>query len=173
MSIAPETTPLYRERAIAQTLGLTRDEIRGLRRSLLKKEADWTKLERCTVLTEGALAAILEHLHITTNRDLSETDFQPCLFTAVEKKSAADEPDDDDDDPPPATAAASDLVQLTVVSLYKNRRLLRANDPAGELCDVRVRSNENFRPKMMLHGRIEKPGTYVMEGRCPRSPGRY
>lgn len=166
--ITPETRPLYLERKIAQELGLTRDEFRHVRTSLLKKKRDWDELERNTVLTGAAVERVIAHLQKAGTITAGDVDLAPCLYeSAEEKKSAAQ------------SAEQAGLVELTVFKLEPNPVLLRAKDPAGAVVTVRVLNNTNFRPRdhrgrpMTLRGRCERPGVYVMEGPCPRFPGRY
>ena len=164
---------LYCERQVAELLGLSRDSVRYLRGEHLTKKEGWTMQGRDVALTEAGLKKLLEVLA------QPEVDLTPALILrppepAPEKKEGA--PANDPAPPAPAAGAATTrpgLVELTVLRCYPNIQMLRATDPNGAQVDVRVKTNRNFVPRMTLHGRMVCPGKYEMEGRCPRSRGRY
>lgn len=166
---------LFYERTVAILLGLTREEVRYIRFELLKKETGWRRNGRDVVLTKAGVDQLLEHLRASKNDPPATLDLSEALVPPSEKKGPVgplllcDR----------ATAAANDrhakpdLVLLTVIRCYPNPTMIRASEPAGGVVDVRVKTNKNFVPKMTLHGRLVCPGKYEMEGRCPRTRGRY
>ena len=166
--ISVTTSPLYLEQKISAKLGLSRDAFRHVRREVLKKGRDWSEIERHTVLTAAAVQRVLEYMQKGSSAAQAPLDFSDCLYGASPEKNGAPEGEE-----PHLAAEAPALVELTVFRIYPNRGLLIATDPEGARVDVRVLNNRNFRPRMTLRGRLEKPGVYVMEGRCPRYPGRY
>jgi hypothetical protein len=174
----------YYERRLAPLLGISRDDLVYLRGEVLKKKKKglWRRAGREIVIAESGLALILGRLREASNSAPVDVDFSLALVAAPEKKSpplllmernpipAAG--------PAPAAATSSSpekngLVELTVHKLYPNARMLRAATPAGELVDVRVKTNRNFVARMTLKARLVCPGKYEMEGRCPRTRGRY
>ena len=170
--ISAATAPLYLEQKISAKLGLSRDAFRHVRREVLTKGRDWSEIERHTVLTAAAVQRVLEYMQKGSHAAQAPLDFSDCLYSAAPAKNGAPasaEPGEEQQLAPEAPP----LVELTVFRIYPNRGRLIATDPEGARVDVRVLNNRNFRPRMTLRGRIEKPGVYVMEGRCPRYPGRY
>lgn len=157
------------ERDFAQALGLREEHIRALRKAHLTEGLHWKKEGRDIVMTEAGQEKIRAVLELEK--------------TAEKKDGAAGSPGALGDgqgvsDPVPA------VVTLWVVSKPQNPRVVWCCDvdpafwaekkPAGALT-VRVRSSENFRPRMALKARpcSERPNTFDLEGRCPRFPGRY
>ena len=157
------------ERDFAQALGLREEHIRALRKAHLTECLHWKKEGRDIVMTEAGQEKIRAVLELAK--------------TAEKKDGAAGSPGALGDeqgvsDPVPA------VVTLWVVSKPQNPRVVWCCDvdpalwsekkPAGALT-VRVRSSENFRPRMALKARpcSERPNTFDLEGRCPRFPGRY
>jgi hypothetical protein len=72
-------------------------------------------------------------------------------------------------------AAAPEVVELEVLKVYPNPRLLAAKAADGSLILVSVPRNKNFRVRMRIKARPPEEGrtTYTLEGRCPRFPGRW
>lgn len=139
----------YYESKVADKLELSRDDVRFLREDALKKEkGDWCQPGRDVLLSEAGLRIILDIVGYTAPIE----NFSDCL-----------------------TTEKTEPVELTVIRLYPNRRLLQAsNDELGEVT-VRVSDNSNFRPTMTLKAIPPAPGkaaVYQLAGRCPRYPGR-
>lgn len=170
-SSASRHQPLYLEKKLAEKIGVPREQLAELRKQVLPKKQTWTE-GRETILTQGGLARLLEVLRATSNAGVPETDFSDCLLNPPEKKEPGSE--EQATETVPATNGA--IVELSVLARYKNKRLLKAIEPeSGAVVDVRVPNNENFVPKMRLRAR-PVPGradVYQLEGRCPRSRGRY
>jgi hypothetical protein len=156
------SAPLYLEKKLAQKIGVPREQLAELRKQVVQKKHTWTE-GRETVITEQGLARVLEVLRATSNSPLSATDFTDCLLHPPINKNGA------------TASNGVALAELTVVRIYPNRRLLRARLEDGPEVDVRVPDNKNFVPKMKLRARpaSDRPNTWKMEGRCPRSRGRY
>lgn len=157
------------ERTFAKAIGLGEEHIRALRKAHLEENTHWSKEGKDIVLTEAGQEKIRALL------DLEKT---------AEKKDGAaglpGAPGGGQD----VSDGVSAVVTLWVVSKPANPRVVWCCDvdpalwsekkPAGVLT-VRVRSSENFRPRMALRARpcVERPNTFDLEGRCPRFPGRY
>lgn len=144
----------YYEAKLSEKLGLERNII-GYARStgILKKESGhWAMHGRDVVLSEDGVLTLMQHLELQDLPELSD-----CLVVSGPEKKEG-------------------LEELAVVRLYPNRNLLQAKNAAGELVNVRVAENKNFRPGMKLKAQPPKPdglAMYRLEGRCPRYPGRY
>jgi hypothetical protein len=166
---------LFYERTIAKILGLSREDLRYVRFELLKKNQGWRMDGRDVVYTQAGVDHLLHHLSASKNNLAATTDLSAAIVPASKKKTPPGPLPLRDPAPTPAppTAARNGLVELTVLRCYPNPSMLRALDPEGAAVDVRVRTNKNFVPKMTLQGRLVCPGKYEMEGRCPRTRGRY
>jgi hypothetical protein len=186
---------IYSERALAGILGLSRDDLRYIRQEVLEKKEGWRMEGREAVITAAGLKKVLGHLKASSNAPADDLDFSTALIgrpDPAEKKeegggsngappvahgdalAATDSPADPSSQDRPAIAPEKPaLVKLTVRKCWPNYKLLEAATPAGELVTVRVNNNKNFRPNMTLQARLSAAGKYEMEGRCPRSPGRY
>jgi hypothetical protein len=171
----------YYERRLAPLLGISRDDLVYLRCEVLKKKKKglWRREGREIVIADSGLVLILGRLREASNSAPVDVDFSQALVPAPEKKSPPLLLMERNPAPAPLPPFASPspekngLVELTVQKLYPNARMLRAATPAGELVDVRVKTNRNFVARMTLKARLVCPGKYEMEGRCPRTRGRY
>jgi hypothetical protein len=148
----------YLEEKVAGVLGLQRRDVARLRNGLLKKKSGWVMAGREVALTNKGLDRVLNALRKASNAALPELDFSGCVVAGptLGKKDAGGE-----------------LVTLTVKKIYPNPRILQAEDVEKKLVSVQVKTNKNFLPGMKLNARALRPGWYAMEGRCPRSRGRY
>lgn len=169
-----DSTPIYYERVIAELLGISRPDLTYLRKEHLKKNEGWRMEGRDVVLTQAGLETILirAKASLNTAAGTDAIDFSAALVSPAEGKKEEGAATD----PPPAPAEAPakpELAVLTVTRCYPNYRLLQARTEAGDLVDVRVRHNKNFVPRMTLKARLNGAGKYEMEGRCPRTRGRY
>lgn len=179
--------PIYYERLLAPILGISREDLVYLRGEVLKKnKRGWWREGRDIVITGAGLRLILERLRATSNSAPVEVDLSPALVSGSEEKKegpepapvdGAEDPHRDEEPPPPKAlpppAARNGLVELTVLRCYPNPRMLRATTTDGQAVDVRVKTNKNFVPRMTLKARLVTAGKYEMEGRCPRTRGRY
>lgn len=163
-----DPNPSYYERLLAPLLGFTRDDLVYIRREVLEKEQGaWRYEGRDIVITQLGLDLILTRLRESQNDAPLAIDFSAAQVPTGKKEGP---PALLMDRPAPEKKAG---VQLTVVRCYPNPRMLQATTPAGKKVDVRVKTNKNFVPKMTLEAREVCPGKYEMEGRCPRTRGRY
>ncbi len=157
------------ERDFAEALGLREEHIRALRKAHLTYSTHWLKNGRDIVLTEAGLEKIRAVLELEKTPQKKDGAAGPAVALAAGKT---------------VSDAGSAVVTLWVVSKPQNPRVLWCSDveptlwvekkpPA--LLTVRVRSSENFRPRMALRARPcpVRPNTFDLEGRCPRFPGRY
>jgi hypothetical protein len=157
------------ERDFAEALGLREEHIRSLRKAHLTEGLHWKKEGRDIVMSEAGQEKI---------RAVLELEKTPQKKDGAEGSPVAQGDAQGVSDPVPA------VVTLWVVSKPQNPRVLWCSDveptlwvekkpPA--LLTVRVRSSENFRPRMALRARPcpVRPNTFDLEGRCPRFPGRY
>lgn len=171
-------SPFYSEKKFADKLGITRVEMRIIRKTVLTKKRDWTIAGRDIVLSQAAISMVLEYLRNTSNAELP-ADFTDCLsgllppLPPASRRRGQDPGTNDAGEkqtPPPAAQAAQELI---VKRVYPNPRLLLALAPDGADVRVRVRNNQNFTPKMKLLAVPIGDGLYQMQGRCPRYKGRY
>jgi hypothetical protein len=162
--------PIYYERLLAPLLGISREDLIYLRGEVLKKKKGaWRRDGRDIVIAHSGLTLILERLRTTSNRAPVEIDLSTALVpSAVEKNQTAI-----DQETLMAAAPMNGLAELTVVRCYPNPRMVRATTADGQAVDVRVKTNKNFVPRMTLKARLVTAGKYEMEGRCPRTRGRY
>lgn len=167
-----ESTPIYYERAVAELLGISRSDLTYLRKAHLKKNEGWRTEGRDVVLTQAGLDEILTRAKASLNTaGASDLDFASALVstpTALEKNGQEEQPS-----ATTISAPRPEPIVLTVARCYPNFRLLQARTEAGVLVDVRVPNNKNFVPRMTLKARLSGTGKYEMEGRCPRTRGRY
>jgi len=145
----------FSESAVAQKLGVTKNGLEDFRSRNLKK-ADSKKIGREIYLSQAALNKVLELI------GSSSVDCSDCLL----QKNGE----------PPAAV----VLDLIVNRVYPNPHLLEcvkpaAGDAAAERVLVRVPMNKNFRPRMILRAKPDPhhPKLYLLEGRCPRFPGRW
>lgn len=139
----------YEESAVAEKIGVTREAVKKFRDKALREKVDWEKKGRAIELNEIGVKKLLFEFHID-DLDLS----------SVGKNGAADP------------------VELEVLIVYPNPRLLLARTADGEQVRVQVMSNANFRRGMKLKARAPVPGDqypqlYRLEGRTPRWPGQW
>lgn len=173
-----ESTVIYYERVVGELLGISRPELTWLRKEHLKKNKGWRMEGRDVVLTQAGLDDILVRVRASHNAaGGAEINFSPAR---VPVPAPAPPPPQKkgrgirghlllcDRARPPA-----ELVTMTVTRCYPNFRLLQARMPDGQEVDVRVKNNKNFVPRMTLKARLNADGKYEMEGRCPRTRGRY
>lgn len=159
--ITLDTSPLYLEQKICDTLGLDRDDMRAIRKEALTRNEDYGQRGREVVLCAVGLVKLLGFLREKGAAIPSDADFSDCMHPSAKKED-------------PATPPTEEPIEMVVIRKYPNDRLLLCRDPQGASVNVRVKNNENFRPEMSLRARWDATKTaYVMEGRCPRYPGRY
>jgi hypothetical protein len=157
------------ERDFAEALGLREEHIRSLRKAHLTYNTHWLKEGRDIVLTEAGVEKIRAVLELEKTPEKKDGAAGAAVALGAGQT---------------ASDAGSAVVTLWVVSKPQNPRVLWCSDveptlwvekkpPA--LLTVRVRSSENFRPRMALRARPcpVRPNTFDLEGRCPRFPGRY
>lgn len=149
------------EAVLARRMGVSRDRLRGLRRGL-EEGVHWAKAGRSVVwLPEGQGQA------------------SKLVGEALGVRMEGDEPALGDRGPP--QEATIEIAQLRVVRRVLNPHIVlceRLNDgPAlgdrGLPQRVRVRSSENFIPGMMLRARRVDGDLWELQGRCPRTKGRW
>jgi hypothetical protein len=130
------------------------------------------------VLIEYRQAHLEKNLHWRTNRkqvELSQ-DAIDRISTALGATAAPAKPDTHSAPPP---AVPEEPVELEVVRIYPNPRLLAAKTADGRLVNVAVPRNKNFRPRMQIkarppvNGAIGSTSLFSLDGRCPRYPGRW
>lgn len=130
---------------LAQTMGLNRDAMRALRRTHLTEGTTWHRKEKRLWITSEGEALIHAALGVVAP-------------IAPEKKEGPREN------------------ELTVTRIpSRNLRIVEAQKKDGRAVRVRVTSNVNFIPGMVIYAREEGPYEDVMtlEGRCPRYRGRW
>ena len=139
------------EQDVAKKIGVARAVLAEYRREHLQRDQDWRVTRKQVELSQGAIDKISTTLGAV----------QP------------GEPEAHNTPAPPV--AVPEVVELEVMRVYPNPRLLLAKDAAGELALVAVPKNKNFRPRMKIKARPPANGNtlYHLEGRCPRFPGRW
>jgi hypothetical protein len=145
------------ESLVAKKLALGRSEIAAFRKTSLQKDRDWRLHKKQVELTPDAIDKI---------------------STALGTSPPAAAPDTAQPAPPTGDTPQPELVELQVARIYPNPRLLQARTAAGQLVNVAVPKNQNFRPPMRIkaHPPDQPPPAvqiYRLEGRCPRFPGRW
>lgn len=144
--------PLVPETELTEQLGISRDAIRALRKKELTEGIDWTgKNKRIQYTQEAALRIISLAVGSLTSPE--------------EKKEGGGDP-----------GREAGPEELTVVSIARrNVHMLDARKKDGAMVRVKVRSNLNFIPGMVINARPggEWPDVYVLEGRAPRYRGRW
>ena len=142
----------FQEKTLAERLQLGRSALDRFRSSLTKG-TDWKKEGREILFSPTAVKRLL--------RDLGSPDYD---ISSSAIQANGEKPH-------------QETIELIVERKFNNPRLLEARDPAtGQLVRVRVPYNVNFQPQMVIKAR--KPGAgfkdlYLMEGRCPRYPGKW
>lgn len=162
------------ESVVAKNLGLARDVLAAYRKNSLEKNLDWRIHRKQVELSRDGIKKIMDSLlmapdPVTLSTALGTSPPAAAPMTTAQPKEPA----------PPANGPPQPekLVELQVVKIYPNPRLLRARTAEGELVTVAVPKNRNFRPLMRIRAR--QPGAppavqiYQLEGRCPRYPGRW
>lgn len=147
-----EQRGLIREADLARALGVSREDIRGLRKKHLAEKRHWSKKKnRVTYTMAGAL-------RLKKMAGCGETTLQ------TEKEAGG------------ALASEAGPEELVVVSVpARNLRVLVAQKKGGGLTRVQVRSNLKFMPGMKIRALPggEWPDVYLLAGRCPRFRGRW
>ena len=141
-----------KEADLAGFLGVSRGQLRDLRKKAPEKEGAWWRKEgRDTIWTPDGLYAACEAFGIDDAilRDI------------------VDHGEDGGQNP-----AIPDEVLVTVTGLPKNLRILYA-DHEGEQIRVMVNSSENFILGMEIRAKHLQEDLYELVGRCPRSRGRW
>lgn len=143
----PENSSLFWEGRVASTLGVSRTTLRGLRGQHLTEGEHFTKEAGSVVLTTAGLE----------------------LITKLVGSSAAT-------DTPPTPPGPPERVKLIVMRVVRNPHLLVCIDP-GDVKQkqylVRVRTNENFMPRMELEAVSAGAGLWQYTGRLPRKKGHW
>jgi hypothetical protein len=143
------------ESAVAKKLCVAREVLVQFRKTNLEKNRDWK----------------VEHKQVELSPDAIDR-----ISTAL--GATADPGEPDTHNTPPA-AVPEVPVELEILRIYPNPRLLAAKTDAGVLVLVRVPRNKNFRPRMKIKAKPPTDGAvgsatlYTLEGRCPRYPGRW
>jgi hypothetical protein len=140
----------YLEKILGQRLKLERSVLERFRKSL--DPQDVQKLGRDILYSPAAYKKLMAELG-SPDYDISSAAMQ------------------EDGEKP-----QEEIVELTVERKFSNPRLLVAKTATGDLVRVRVPYNANFQPRMIIRARVphsDEPQLYLMEGRCPRYPGRW
>jgi hypothetical protein len=158
---------LYSEKKLREKLAISPTDFRRIRNDVVKlRELEgWVRLKTGAIaLTPAGLSAVLAYLP-TTDGPLTAVvpeDFADCAVETQDDVVAKKE------------ATANGSVEMTVMKIWPNRRLLRCKTPAGELVNVWVMNNAKFLPRMTLKAAFDvERGQYRLVGRCPRRKGRW
>jgi hypothetical protein len=158
---APTPTPpddgLYWESKVAESLGLSRDRIRGLRQTHLSEGPDFRTVRGEVVLTELGLTRITD--------------------LAGDEGEATQPPPDDSSAKFPVPKGPPARAKFSVIRIPANRRLLYCV-PKGEhgrapQVLIRVKDNANFMPWMELEAIEAEQGSWQFRGRLPRRKGKW
>jgi hypothetical protein len=162
------------EKDLARELGLTQDELRELRRKHLGG-GDFGPSKHGMWISQAGADRIRTALGVFEKKGGCELPLDgpassPGMTEAdFEKKGAAASG-------AATSAPAGAVTALWVKSCPMNRRLVLAclnRELTGDVMRVRVRSSENFTPRMEIKARLESGSLYRLEGRCPRTKGRF
>jgi len=180
---------VYPEPMVARVTGVARVAIKRARAASLEKGPDWSLVDSVVTYGPDGLKKLLSALGLRAD-DLAwpvppgppRGGFEAGPLAAATREGSGDAVHGAS----PATVVAEAvaeaaavetaraLVELVVLKNVFNPGLLIARHGATEV-RVRVRSNVNFRPGMVLRARapIQAGGLWHMEGNCPRRPGHY
>ena len=139
------------ESVAAKNLGVSRSVLAEYRKKTLMQNRHWRLNHNQVEILEEALHNISTTLGATPPGQEAE-------------------PDSTTPAPP---AAEPEVVELEVIRVYPNPRLLAAKTAGGFVVQVLVPKNRNFRPRMQIKARRGPGSAYYLEGRCPRYPGRW
>ncbi len=144
--------PWELEAAVAKKIGVGRNVLIEYRQAHLEKNLHWRTNRKQVELSQDAIDKISATL------GTAPPGGEPVSHST-----------------PPAPAAVPEVVELQVLRVYPNPRLLAAKTAAGDLVLVSVPKNKNFRPRMQIKARPPANGStlYYLDGRCPRYPGRW
>lgn len=147
------------EAAVAKKIGVGRDVLIEYRQAHLEKNLDWRTNRKQVELSQDAIDKISTALGATAVSAEPEAHNTPSAQTPASVPEAP--------------------VELEVVRIYPNPRLLAAKTADGRLVNVAVPRNKNFRPRMQIkarppvNGAIGSTSLFSLDGRCPRYPGRW
>lgn len=181
----------YPEPLVARVTGIGRPRLKKARLANLTKGPDWWLAESTVTYGTDGLKKLLLALGLNA-ADLAwpEPPTPPDVPPEPDRPaSAALDPTAESAEADSATVAVAEVVvekivaeaapalrELVVRKIAWNPSIVMAWDAATEReVRVRVRSNVNFRPGMVLRARApeQADGLWFMEGNCPRWPGRY
>ena len=145
------------ERELAAELGISHNQLKGLRAQHLQETADWRLVQGFVCYTPKARAKVMAALGLK--------------ITQPKKRPPA--PEGNVRALLPAKSATSLAVQLaTIVGLTKNRHIVMA-DLGPERIRIRVKASRNFRKGMEAPVRLLEDNLYELACRCPRRSGRW
>lgn len=153
------------EKIVAEQVGLPRTTIRSLRGKLLEEGEDWRRGEAGVVIyTASGLKKLAANLDDAPGakiwRDMPDRPDDPFR------------PEKDDGATRREAGGAENELGLVEEWRFKNSRVIRVRRSGGELVNVRVHSNQNYRRGMSVKIRPSGPG-WIIVGRSPRWPGRW
>jgi hypothetical protein len=154
------------EVTLAEALGLSRADLKSLRKRLLAHGEDWyCHRGQPLRITESGRAKLAAHL---------EKKRGPIAEGRAERHGADQEPDDELERAVRDIEAQWVYETLRVTAVTRNPGILLAVTPAGDEVRCQVRSNVNFRAGMTVEKcRRDGPTLYTYQGRLPRRKGRW
>jgi hypothetical protein len=145
----------YSESKLSATSGISRFDLKRLRKEHLKKGKDWVNRPKCggILLSENAIKKLGESIPVleSLSRSTALDQCKPILSGGVESRHAAthvrsggtNKADHSGSSAPPAQ-------KLTVVRIPPNPRIVLAKDEDGEIQRVWVGRNQMFVPGDVL-----------------------
>ena len=140
------------EMGLVERLGVTRAILKTWRDANLVRGRDWDAVAKNVLLTQEAAERLA--LALGVSAPVLEKNAAPA------SKNASGE------------ASIPEVEELVMVRAFRNPKLIEARRKNAAIVMVRVQSNENFRPGMVLRA-VAVNHLWVLKGRCPRFPGRY
>ena len=140
------------EMGLVERLGVTRAVLKAWRDANLVRGRDWAAISKNVLLTQEAAERLVLALGVSA----------PVL-----EKNAAHASKNDSGE-----ASIPEVEELVMVRAFRNPKLIEARRKNGVGVMVRVQSNENFRPGMVLRA-VQGQTLWALKGRCPRFPGKY
>lgn len=148
-----------KEEFMLQETGLSREEMKRIRKELTVDE-DYGKVGREICYSEEAMAKIRQIIKKTAAPGVKLGDLAPMKVTGGEE-----EPD-----------AATVILDGVVTKIYEHNPQYMEVLLGGQTVTVRVNSNVNFMPGMIIQSRqlaMRNPRVFDFIGRCPRAKGKW
>lgn len=144
------------EAVVSQKLGISRTDLKNLRKGILREHTHFFKKMRSIWITPAGQIAIEKHL-----KKISKTSEEEVKTTEQEQTQELLKEN-----------TSELLAEVERLSVNKMMLICKINGKSG--CRVKVKDNSKFIPKMTFRVKpMREPNLWTIDGNCPRWRGRW